>query len=338
MEEVESLVGSGRKRPNLPKTVNGAGNGVLAAKISQRNFLTNVVAVAAGALLMLLYISMSDTAETSISTPNGVQMKEPTASPIEAPLAPTKISTPNPQPAPTSPPQPIEKPLEQPNNVPSTPASPAEVSNSDSDPSNPVDGDDDDDDDDDENGDQPHPNNVYSKFATFAPLEGIPLADENKAKALKEKWGGWNFWDDDEDERPTENFYEKYPNGDVPNDEFPEGAWQTDAVFVNHYLNDAGQLVERAMEAIYAEYGYSSEGMSEQDLTGRSRKIFSWLVSDGLNDPKIESSLKKGKSGSGGFIPRKSQDGLVRRLLHAMMTSGTFNVVLCGHSVAAGSG
>eukprot|EP00957_Ditylum_brightwellii_P182403 13895085-Ditylum_brightwellii.AAC.1 len=40
----------------------------------------------------------------------------------------------------------------------------------------------------------------------------------------------------------------------------------------------------------------------------------------------------------GGWTTKKSFEGLVRRLLHAMMTNDTFTVVLGGHSAAAGHG
>ena len=310
----ESQVGSGRK--TLTSSNSDVGPAVVASQLASRNFITNVVAVAAGTLLLLLYISSEDYVRPPDGLSDNLKYQDPIPSPTVIPVSIDDGSSTT---------QPFLPTL---NPTPST-----------------IDVDDDvgeDDDtgvDDDKNGDaEPDSINVYSKYATFEPLPGIPLPDEEAAKMLQERWGGWNFWDDEEDSRPTENFLLKFPNGDVPNDQFPENAWQADAVFVNHYLHDAGKLVERAMEAIYAEYGYSSEGMTPEQLAARSDKIFQWYITNGPNDNVVPNNVKKGRSNQGGFIPKKSHDGLVRRLLHAMMTSDTFTVVLCGHSVAAGSG
>ena len=49
---------------------------------------------------------------------------------------------------------------------------------------------------------------------------------------------------------------ESSPTRDIPGEDFPETAWQADAVFVNHILNDADELIARTMEAIFIEYGH----------------------------------------------------------------------------------
>lgn len=187
---------------------------------------------------------------------------------------------------------------------------------------------------------EPNPINVYSKFATVQPLRHFPLPDQDTANKLTEKWGHWHFWDGEEDERPTDDFLSKYPNKDVPTADFPERAWQADAVFVNHFLMDAGNLVARAMEAIYAEYGYSSDQMSPEDLAERPKRIFHWVFSEGMDISSLPGVFqsKRTSGNKGGWMPKRSHDGLIRRLLHAIMTSDTFTVVLGGHSVAAGAG
>ena len=38
------------------------------------------------------------------------------------------------------------------------------------------------------------------------------------------------FYDGAEDTRPTEDYCSKYPNRDIPSEDFPANAWQTDAV------------------------------------------------------------------------------------------------------------
>ena len=53
---------------------------------------------------------------------------------------------------------------------------------------------------------------------------------------------------------------------------------------------------------------------------------------------KPEKYGKKGKRGNGGWTTQRSFDGLVKRLLHAIMTNSDFTVALAGHSAAAGHG
>lgn len=96
----------------------------------------------------------------------------------------------------------------------------------------------------------------YSKYATVLPLVDNPFPDETEKKSLEDKFGRWHFWDGDEDIRPEEDYCSNYPNRDIPGEEFPDDAWQADAVFVNHILNDGDNLIARAMEAIFVEYGH----------------------------------------------------------------------------------
>ena len=49
-------------------------------------------------------------------------------------------------------------------------------------------------------------------------------------------------------------------------------------------------------------------------------------------------SPSKESDGNGGWTTESSYEGLVRRLLHAMMTNDDFVVVIGGHSAAAGHG
>ena len=94
----------------------------------------------------------------------------------------------------------------------------------------------------------------YSEIATIPPdPDALPVGPDVK-EGLAEKYGRWHFWDGEEELRPdNSNLCDEYTNCDVPGDEFPEDSWQSDAVFVNHILNDADELVTRAMEAIFEE-------------------------------------------------------------------------------------
>jgi hypothetical protein len=164
----------------------------------------------------------------------------------------------------------------------------------------------------------------------------LPL-DESKKTEMKEKWGEWHFWDGDEEMRPKEDYCGKYTNRDIPGDEFPDEAWQVDAVYVNHYLNDADKLISRAMEAIFTEYG-KGKPLAPEKLAERL-EMFHWDKFD-LADMESAPPMfgRRGMREIGGWTTKRSFDGLVRRLLHAMMTQDTFTVVLAGHSAAMGAG
>mmetsp|Transcript_10637 Transcript_10637/g.26864 ORF Transcript_10637/g.26864 Transcript_10637/m.26864 type:complete len:672 (-) Transcript_10637:1123-3138(-) len=123
----------------------------------------------------------------------------------------------------------------------------------------------------------------------------------------------------------------------MPGEEFPDDAWQADAVYVNHILNDADKLIGRTMEAIFVEYGKGKplppEGLAER------MKMFHWSKEDLSSiDKPPEKYRKNGSRGNGGWTTRRSFNGLVRRLLHAIMTQDTFTVVMGGHSAAAAQG
>ena len=164
----------------------------------------------------------------------------------------------------------------------------------------------------------------------------LPL-DDAKKQEMKEQWGEWHFWDGDEDMRPKEDYCGKYPHRDIPGEEFPDDAWQVDAVYVNHYLNDADKLISRAMEAIFTEYG-KGKPLPPEKLAERL-EMFHWQkvdMKEQTNPPPMFG--RRDQRQIGGWTTKRSFDGLVRRLLHAMMTQDTFTVVLAGHSAAMGAG
>jgi hypothetical protein len=187
-----------------------------------------------------------------------------------------------------------------------------------------------------ETSDPPKPKSG-SKIPPMEPdFEAGPVPEE-KRKDLAEKWGSWNFWDGDEDMRPKNDYLSNYPNKDIPGDDFPQDSWQTDAVYVNHYLNDADKLIDRAMEAIFAEYGHGKP-LPPEEMANRM-KMFHWEKMDlAKQDGPPSPFRKRGARDIGGWTTQRSFDGLVRRLLHAMMTQDTFTVVLAGHSAAQGQG
>ena len=101
--------------------------------------------------------------------------------------------------------------------------------------------------------------------------------------------------------------------------------------YVNHFLDAASKLVTRAQEAIYAEYGLEHDNLTEEKRERRS-KMFHLEILD------LGTDAKPGSIDGGGWMTKKSLQGLSLRLLHAMMTNDTFTVVMGGHSAAAGHG
>jgi len=307
-QEMESLVGSKKHGASAAGKRqlgrNASEMGGMAKAVVQRNFMTNVVVAAGVVLLLLLYLSAGGSSGQGgdHGSTGSVQPKPPVAAPTSADAADAPSST--------TPEAPKSSPTFR-------PAIPQEPANTDE--------------------DAPLPINMYSKFATMDPLPQTATTDEATAAKLAEKWGHWHFWDGEEDERPSEDYLSEYPNKDVPNDKFPDGAWQADAVYVNHFLSDAGKLVERAMEAIYAEYGYRGDEMTPEQIAERTKSIFHWVTYEGDVTPTIHKT-DESILDSVGWMPKRSYDGLIRRLLHAMMTSDTFTVVVAGHSVVAGAG
>jgi hypothetical protein len=308
-EEMQSFVGTGRKKTKQS-------DDLLTMVATRKGFLAKVVAAACCALLVIIIVSAKgdDSPKEPVdqvgkpatpASPTVQTAAQPsTTPPPESKSAPVKpASTPAPvKPAPTPA-------LVNPVTSPSTGSS----------------------------GGTDEGNFVYSKLSTVLPLPDHDLPDENTKQELSVKWGHWHFWDGDEDLRPTNDYMAKYPNRDIPGDDFPDDAWQTDAVFVNHYLNDADSLISRAMEAIFTEYGHGKP-LEPQEMAERM-KMFHWSKEDlsTATGPPLKYS-KRGDRGNGGWTTKRSFDGLVRRLLHAMMTSDTFTVVMGGHSAAAGQG
>jgi len=328
MEEVESLVGNAsRKRLG---GMNGSSrtrkSGKFDAVLSyakQCNLLPRLTVFACVLLLSLLYFSAQD---------EGTIHDHKELKPFPSDTVPSaEISTPPPVEVPskqidTTPtqPNPTEKPAASPTQPPIDPPTAPEIEEPEVE----------------ENGPDDDSNNafLYSKYATILPLVDHPLPNEEEKEALAEKFGKWHFWDGEEENRPMEDYMSKYPNRDMPGEEIDDYAWQADAVYVNHILNDADQLIARTMEAIFIEYGHGKP-LPPEGLAARM-KMFHWsredLSVEGAQAP--EKYRKRGNRGNGGWTTKRSFDGLVRRLLHAMMTQDTFTVVMGGHSAAQGQG
>ena len=159
-----------------------------------------------------------------------------------------------------------------------------------------------------------------------------PMTSEERYAAMVERWGQWHFWDGEEESRPGEDYAAAYPNRDVPAEAFPEASWQVDAVYVNHFLNDAADLLSRAHEAIYAEYGHGkplppAQMIDRAKMTRVHKVNLSAEGAGGLPPPDYRDG--------GGWTTARSQEGMQRRFLHAIMSNDSFEVVVLGEGPAA---
>eukprot|EP00980_Cylindrotheca_fusiformis_P021317 scaffold8211_cov117-Cylindrotheca_fusiformis.AAC.13 len=151
-----------------------------------------------------------------------------------------------------------------------------------------------------------------------------------KMKRVREEWGAWNFHDPSPDVHRPEAGFDGVPYNDLPKEDFVPESWQTDKDYVTEFIKEAKALVKRMQHGIYAEYGRPIRSdMTEEELEKHAED---WKIHVAEN-PNY-TSYKKGIA----VFSTNAMDGLVRKLLHAMMTHDEFYAVLAGHSAAAGHG
>lgn len=216
MEEVENLVGNANRK-RLNVSRNKNADSELEALVAFFN-RSDLLSkfVVAACTLMLVVLYFSAQNGGDISTEGGIALKSPTPAPV-VDTSGASLTPP--------PPAPVEVVKEDESKT-------------------------------DNDGDKNNDAYLYSKYATIVPLVDHPFPSDEERAPLIERFGKWGFYDGDELERPKEDYASKFPNRDVPGEKFPRDAWQADAVFVNHILNDADLLIIRTMEAIFVEYGH----------------------------------------------------------------------------------
>ena len=178
----------------------------------------------------------------------------------------------------------------------------------------------------------------YSSHLYDRPQSELDAEQERfvaKMAKIREEWGAWNFTDTfwkGKGPRPTVTDFAHTPYRDVPSESFPPGSWQTDKEYQEHFIGEARSLVDRVREGIYAEYGKPTKKADGTVLSDEERKARDelWGV-DVLTEGNAE---KRGIA----QLNEVSWNGLLRKLLHAIITHDDFYVVLGGHSSAAGHG
>ena len=204
----------------------------------------------------------------------------------------------------------------------------------------------------------PYASHLYD--ATREELEQRQQKYIEKMQKVREEWGAWDFRDPREDESNTntstprtddvgrsEADFANAPYKDLPVEDFPPDSWQADEEYLGRFLDEAKKLVHRVKEGIYAEVGWPTKGSDEKRLEDREKyfKIHVWDPPDCETDSDAknqiaEAEIKCGKKAKDGIakFQKHAFDGLVKKLLHAMMTNDEFYAILGGHSAAAGHG
>ena len=135
-------------------------------------------------------------------------------------------------------------------------------------------------------------------------------------------WGRFDLVDPDPEwrgrVRPQPANFGGAPNRDVRNSDFPDGSWQSDAGYMKAFLARARSLIDRAIEAVYAEYGVG--------------------IVPGAPPLSDERQAERDQFAPVVPLTNQSADGIARRLIHHVMTGDAFKLVLGGHSAAAGHG
>jgi hypothetical protein len=158
-----------------------------------------------------------------------------------------------------------------------------------------------------------------------------------KMNAVRREWGAWTDIEQDDITRPLPNFsMARY--GDINNTDFPENSWQCDEDYIAKFIIEAKALVNRVREGIYAEYGFplkqeNGTVLSFEEKEERDAKFEVKILNPNGTYP-ISDKLNTGIA----WLSKPAMDGLVRKLLHALITNDEFYVVLGGHSAAAGHG
>jgi hypothetical protein len=162
-----------------------------------------------------------------------------------------------------------------------------------------------------------------------------PTLGKDQTEELTSHWGQWSLTDESLPRRPSLDCG-TFSHCDIPYVSFPRGAWQTDVKFLERFLTQGIDLVTRAQEAILAEYGHSKH--DQPDLSFQDRGAMFQLTMLDLKSGKDRLPDKRTNVDNGGWTTSSSFKGLVRRVLHAVVTQDTFTFAMGGHSSATGHG
>lgn len=121
--------------------------------------------------------------------------------------------------------------------------------------------------------------------------------------------------------------------------DIPLDAWQRDKDYLTRFIQSSKDLVDRMKLAIYEEYGFGTKMFQSDDslehIVNRRRDEFKVVIEDGLKVQQGQLVDKaEARIPASAFLNKSAWEGLVRKLLHAMMTNGEFYVVVAGNANA----
>ena len=180
----------------------------------------------------------------------------------------------------------------------------------------------------------PYASHLYDKPKAF--LEDQQARFLTKMEQVRKEWGAWSDIEDDV-ARPAADFTEVHYR-DLPNDDLPPDSWQADAEYVGKFIPEARALIDRVTEGIYAEYGSPLKQKDGTLLSPEAKKERNEKFQVHVVEPNGGENLSPKFDKGIAWLTKPAMDGLVRKLLHSLITNDEFYVVLGGHSAAAGHG
>lgn len=144
---------------------------------------------------------------------------------------------------------------------------------------------------------------------TKAELDTEQKIHEEKMESIRAKYGAWNFKDDNPIRQLPQ--FEEVEYKDMKNEDFPLNSWQMDQKYVRNLIQEGRALIARVREGVYAEYGWATETLNDEQKADRDEK---WDIN--ISDTSSKSGI--------GWINKRGFDMLVRKLLHAMITNDEF--------------
>jgi hypothetical protein len=181
----------------------------------------------------------------------------------------------------------------------------------------------------------PYASPFYKENNDTTIQEAVQKDYEEQMQQVIKKWGLWTPLDTSDVSMPN---FSEYESRDMPSADFPEISWQRNEDYLDDFLGQGKDLIQRVTQGIYAEYGYDSStlaGAGLQEMLDKQDEFFSVIVYEYDENIKIVKGQaineQTGQNMPGiAHMNTHAWEGLVRKLLHAVMTSDDFFVVAVG--------
>ena len=185
-------------------------------------------------------------------------------------------------------------------------------------------------------------NPFFSPFASSKYVSDIAPEDrqqtwENRRQQTIEKFGQWNDPVTDKPLISPQSQYFAVPYRDVASFAWEPNSWQLDRDFQAKLVQERLALVQRVLEGIYAEYGWGDESnMTQEQISDRERRFGVIVHEFGVLDGEAVDGHTRERLPGVAFLGKSAWNGLIRKLLHSMMTQDDFYVVAVGSEALYG--